>query len=152
MSNNWTEKNIKQLKKNKMIRDYRIHPKVISPNKITKEEKRSAEKDWILLNLQYWCNERAVSLLEEHKFDQPSQLLGHEVPARLWRFDFAIPAYKIAIEYEGIFSEKSGHTTIKGFVKDVQKYNRAAELGWKVIRCTAADYKNVIKTLNNCIQ
>jgi len=28
------------------------------------------------------------------------------------------------------------HTHPSGFVKDMEKYNKATELGWKVFRCT----------------
>src|SRR5690606_12286833 len=35
------------------------------------------------------------------------------VPERGWRFDIAVPSMKLAIEYEGIFSEKSRHTGLK---------------------------------------
>ena len=35
-------------------------------------------------------------------------------PERKWRFDFAIPEMKIGIEYNGIMSAKSRHTTITG--------------------------------------
>jgi hypothetical protein len=58
-------------------------------------------------------------------------------PYRKFRFDLAIPDLKIGIEYEGVISEKSGHTTIKGFTKDCQKYNLAVSLGWSVYRYTA---------------
>ena len=64
-------------------------------------------------------------------------------PVRLWRFDFAIPALGIAIEYEGIFSEKSGHTTIAGYIKDCEKYREAAKQGWKLMRYTNKDYKRL---------
>ena len=46
----------------------------------------------------------------------------------------------VAIEYEGIFSEKSGHTTLSGYKKDVEKYNLATKLGWKILRYTADNY------------
>ena len=55
---------------------------------------------------------------------------------RKWRFDFAIPDRKIALEYEGIASSKSRHTTLKGYSNDCIKYNEASKLGWKVYRFT----------------
>lgn len=75
-----------------------------------------------------------IPYIEEHRFH----------PDRKWRFDFAIPEHKIAIEYEGIYSRKSGHTTHKGYTKDTEKYNEAAKLGWTVLRYTANTYKRVI--------
>lgn len=62
---------------------------------------------------------------------------------RKWRFDWAIPSIKFAFEYEGIFSTKSRHTTGIGYSKDVEKYNNAALTGWKVIRLTALNYKDI---------
>jgi len=55
---------------------------------------------------------------------------------RMWRFDAAWPEYKIAVEYEGIVCEKSGHTTYRGYEKDCRKYTNADLLGWKIIRIT----------------
>lgn len=72
-------------------------------------------------------------------------------PERKWRFDFAIPSMKVGIEYEGLMSEKSRHTTIKGFTGDAEKYNAAALLGWKVLRYTALNYTNLSKDLNKII-
>lgn len=65
------------------------------------------------------------------------------LPNKRFRFDIAILDQKIAIEYEGLFSEKSGHTTIKGYVKDVQKYNLATILGWRILRYTAVNHTEV---------
>jgi hypothetical protein len=68
-------------------------------------------------------------------------------PERQWRFDWAIPSMKVGIEYEGLMSKKSRHTTIKGFTGDTEKYNAAASLGWKVYRYTALNYGNLSKDL-----
>jgi len=63
---------------------------------------------------------------------------------RKFRFDFAFPEMKLAIEYEGMFSEKSGHTSIAGYSDNCQKYNLALKLGWRVLRYTALNYKEVL--------
>lgn len=76
-------------------------------------------------------------------------------PDRKWRFDFAIPERMIAIEYEGIFfgkdqaTGKSRHTTVTGFMKDMEKYNAAASMGWTVLRYTTKTYKQVVNDLWN---
>lgn len=73
-------------------------------------------------------------------------------PTRKWRFDYAIPEYKIAIEVEGgTFKEtyyqdkKTGeikthvggrHNTGKGFIADLEKYNTAVCQGWSLLRIT----------------
>ncbi len=59
-------------------------------------------------------------------------------PSRKWRFDFAFPHLQppLAIECEGGTWAKSRHTTGKGFEGDLEKYNAAALLGWRVLRFT----------------
>ena len=69
-------------------------------------------------------------------------------PTRLWLFDFAIPSLCIAIEYEGIFSEKSRHISIPGYIKDCEKYREAAKHGWKLMRYTNKDYKQLTADLH----
>ena len=81
------------------------------------------------------------SYAEEHKFSDK----------RRFRFDWAIPQYKVAIEYEGLMSEKSGHTTVTGFTKDCEKYNLAQLEGWKVLRYTALNYESVYTDLENIL-
>jgi very-short-patch-repair endonuclease len=92
---------------------------------------------WLWGQLVGWSLATGIFVKREHRFDDK----------RLWRFDFALPDYKIGIEYEGLNSEKSGHTTLKGYTKDTEKYNQAQALGWKVIRFTCKNYKTVIKEL-----
>lgn len=95
-------------------------------------------KRWMSKNIHLWCIQKHVSLEKEHKFH----------PDRKWRFDWAIPEIMIAIEYEGVFSEISRHTTAKGYTGDADKYNSAQALGWKVLRFTAMNYKTLITELN----
>lgn len=57
-------------------------------------------------------------------------------PARKWRFDYAIPAIKMAIEVEGGVWTGGRHTSGKGFLNDMEKYNEAALMGWCLIRTT----------------
>jgi very-short-patch-repair endonuclease len=53
------------------------------------------------------------------------------------RFDFAIPEYKIALEYEGMVYAGGRHVRGKGYTNDCKKYNIAACLGWTVLRYTS---------------
>lgn len=55
---------------------------------------------------------------------------------RKWRFDFAIPEHKIAIEVEGGVWTGGRHTSPKGFLGDMEKYNTATVMGWRVLRTT----------------
>lgn len=58
---------------------------------------------------------------------------------RGWRFDFYYDDQQIAIEYEGGIFDKgaSGHKSVSGIMRDIEKYNEAALAGWTVIRVTA---------------
>lgn len=66
-------------------------------------------------------------------------------PVRKWRFDYAIPAIKLAIEYHGhsgfIGGKVSGHSTIKGLTNDCEKLSQAMIHGWHVIAFTALHFK-----------
>ena len=68
---------------------------------------------------------------------------------RKWRLDIAIPEAKLGIEYEGIFSKKSRHTTISGYTGDIEKYNTAAKMGWTILRYTAKNYTDVVEDVLN---
>ncbi len=55
-------------------------------------------------------------------------------PPRRWKFDFAYPAFLVAIELEGGVWDQGRHTRGQGYIDDCVKYNAAALLGWKVFR------------------
>lgn len=134
----WTEKKIQELKAQGKIKDYRIEKKSSDrTKKISVRQKPNKAKDWIDFNLQVWCNDQLLLLEREYRF--------HE--ERKWRFDWAIPELKIAIEYEGIHSAKSRHTTKKGYAGDIEKYNAATGLSWRILRYTAGDYKILLKDI-----
>lgn len=60
-------------------------------------------------------------------------------PTRKWRFDYAIPSHRIALEVEGGVWTQGRHTRPQGFLGDVDKYNSAALLGWRVFRTTPSE-------------
>lgn len=57
---------------------------------------------------------------------------------RRWRFDYANPDERIAWEVEGGHWAGGRHNTGTGFEKDMEKYNHATLLGWRVIRSTTS--------------
>lgn len=57
-------------------------------------------------------------------------------PVRKWRFDYAIPVIKMAIEVEGGVWTGGRHTSSRGFLGDMEKYNEAALAGWCLVRTT----------------
>lgn len=85
-----------------------------------------------------WFAEHGFYAIPEFQFDKQ----------RKWRFDFIIfllkggdwdevtPPPSIALEVEGGVWTGGRHTRASGFVKDMEKYNRAACLGWRVLRTT----------------
>lgn len=55
---------------------------------------------------------------------------------RKWRFDYCIPELKIAIEVEGGAWTQGRHTRGAGFIADMEKYNTAVVMGWRLLRVT----------------
>lgn len=146
-----SEKDIKQLAASGKIRGY-VDPgkgaKGFSSDHIPPGARtRSKAKEWLGWNLPYFANEHGLTMETEWQFDDD----------RKWRFDWAIPALKIALEYEGgIFRQYEGahgaHSTAGLFTKDTDKYNRATVLGWRVIRVTALNYSTAIHQLNDLLK
>jgi len=65
-------------------------------------------------------------------------------PTRLWRFDYAWPAQKIALEVEGGIWTGGRHINAAGFIADLEKYNAAAVLGWRILRMTPKSIATLI--------
>lgn len=58
---------------------------------------------------------------------------------RRWRFDLAWPDSRTAVEYDGIFGDRTNsHLSIKGVMRDQEKLNEAQIKGWVVLRVNAA--------------
>jgi hypothetical protein len=154
----WNEKRLQQLKADGNIRGYTPPLKKDKVYKSATQQQRnniphaglkniprpSPEKTWLSWNLLYWGNDKALELKTEYQFDEK----------RKWQFDWCYPAVKIAIEYEGIFTRdksRTGHTSITGVMRDVEKYNAAMLQGWKIVRVTAANYKTVFRMIEKLL-
>lgn len=77
-----------------------------------------------------------LTIVEEHVFH----------PTRKWRFDFAIPEIKLAIEYQGHGAtggggHVGGHASMSGMAGDCEKINQAQALGWTVLLFTALHFQ-----------
>ncbi len=69
-------------------------------------------------------------------------------PTRMWRSDYALPDKKILIEIEGGAWSGGRHTRGKGFIADMEKYNAAAMLGYRILRYTPQQIANLADDLN----
>lgn len=145
----WTENDLKKLKEKGFVVDDKRNGNVPcmqnpppSPKPKTKIEKISIEKNTIELFLKQFQQQGLIENYKlEYQFDE----------VRKFRFDYAIVNLMIAIEYEGIMSDKSRHTTIGGYSKDIEKYNLAVTQGWKILRYTALNYLELYKDLEKLL-
>ena len=80
-----------------------------------------------------------IECVKEHKFH----------PTRKWRFDYAIPAHKIALEVEGGVWTGGRHTSPKGFLNDMEKYNTATTV--PELLCTNATLAMIRQAMNHTI-
>lgn len=139
----WDLKYIQQLKDEGRIRDYQVigtkKPENNSHNQLKNIPKRSKEKDWLNWNLELWAKEQQLQLKREFEFYKE----------RHWRFDWCFPDLMVAVEYEGIMNGGKAHSSVSGILRDIEKYNTAQSLGWRVIRITAKDYRTILQQLKN---
>lgn len=63
-------------------------------------------------------------------------------PQRLWRFDFAWPGRKLALEVDGGTWSGGRHTRGAGFEADCEKCAAAVLQGWRVLRATSGQVRS----------
>ncbi len=63
-------------------------------------------------------------------------------PPRRWRFDFAWPKLKLAVEVEGGEYTRGRHFRPAGFRADAEKYFAADLRGWRVLRFTGSQVRS----------
>lgn len=76
-------------------------------------------------------------------------------PKRCWRFDFAWPDTRVAVEIDGGVNDGPGrgaHSRRKGYAEDCEKLNEAAFMGWTVFRLvpdmiTVANVTRIIRAV-----
>lgn len=85
-----------------------------------------AERAFITRWTQLGSTQTDLPMYREYQFDA----------VRKWRFDFAFPEVKLAIEVEGGVWSGKGHATPKRYEADCWKYNAAQAQGWVVLRYT----------------
>lgn len=74
----------------------------------------------------------AENVVKEHKFH----------PVRRWRFDYAVPEIKLAVEYDGVsnYGHAGRHSSLVGMTGDNEKFNTANLMGWTVLRFTKMNF------------
>lgn len=103
--------------------NYKPRGKDLMPRIPRIREKNATPSDKLLWQI------RATGLpapVPEHRFH----------PLRKWRFDFAWPDRKVALEIEGLTHEGGRHQRLAGYAADLEKYNAALLQGWQVLRVT----------------
>lgn len=60
-------------------------------------------------------------------------------PDRKWRFDIAWPAQKVAMEIQGGIFIQGRHTRGAALLKEWEKLNTAAMLGWRILYCQPSE-------------
>lgn len=85
--------------------------------------------------------------LEDPNFTALRKLVVQEFrfhPIRLWRFDFAIPAYRLGIEIDGGVWRPGGgaHSHPSNIMRDIEKSNHATISGWHLLRFTDKEIRS----------
>jgi hypothetical protein len=77
-----------------------------------------------------WCRTNGLPLpTPEYRFH----------PDRRWRFDFAWEKQQVAVEVQGGIWTRGRHTRGAALLKEWEKLNTAATLGWRILYCQPDD-------------
>lgn len=100
----------------------------LSPAEIWAREAAAAKRRALEDRLALQMRAHGLPLPErEYRFDE----------VRMWRFDFAWPEHRVAVEVDGGTWSGGRHNRGAGFEADAEKINAATALGWRVFRYTA---------------
>lgn len=75
-------------------------------------------------------------------------------PVRKWRFDLAWIARKVALEVQGGIFIKGRHNRGGALLKEWEKLNTAAILGWRILYCQPMDLctEDMVKIIKEAIK
>lgn len=96
-----------------------------------------AQTAWLLAKLQ----ENFSEAVAEYQFHH----------TRKWRFDFAIPSVKVAVEIDGGCWSGGRHSRGHGQINDMEKGNAACILGWRVLHFTPQQLAQVAPAVWACV-
>jgi hypothetical protein len=95
------------------------------------EGRNNPQEQTIYTRICEWCDERG--------YEHPERQF--RFCKRLYRFDWAWPSRRLALEFEGGTFGNEGWHTGSGYAKDCRKYNLATALKWRVFRLSSLMYK-----------
>jgi hypothetical protein len=93
------------------------------------------------IDINLFCRAYNLTLAQEFRFDT----------SRRWKSDYYILEFNCLIEFEGMggnhWSGMGGHQTLTGYTANCEKYNRASLMGFKLLRYTAKNSKDLLNDL-----
>ena len=90
--------------------------------------------------LRVWVSLKLVIQLKALKIEFEQEFKFH--PKRKWRADFHLVEKMILVEVEGGIWSGGRHTRGKGYLGDMEKYNAATVMGYRVIRFSTEQVKS----------
>lgn len=111
-----------------------------TPSRTHQERATASNKLKVASDKDYWAKTLQKQFEDSHLPVPQLEYRFH--PSRKWRFDctWHYP-HLIAVEIEGAIWTRGRHTRGKGFLADMEKYNEATRLGWRVFRFTPNQVK-----------
>lgn len=91
--------------------------------KVLRDQEKERSNRWLF-----------VQLCTRNDLPEPTSEYVFAKPRR-WRFDFAWIQHRVALEVEGGAWSKGAHGRGVHFLSDIDKYNTATLLGWRLLRC-----------------
>lgn len=77
----------------------------------------------------YYRTMRIPKPVFEHRFH----------PVRKWRFDLCWPEHKVALEVQGSIFKNGRHNRGAAMLKEWEKLNTAAAMGWRILYCQPSE-------------
>jgi very-short-patch-repair endonuclease len=99
---------------------------------ILKREQARAAREALELAMALHLRAAAIPFEREYRFH----------PSRAWRFDFALPAARLAIEVQGGVFSNGRHARGAGITDECEKFAHAVIAGWRVMPVTGAQVKS----------
>lgn len=80
---------------------------------------------------------------------EPVEQYRFAMPDRDFKFDFAWPEFRVALEVDGGLFSGGYHARPLGIGRDMNKFNEAAQRGWLLLRCLPGDKDTTRYRLNS---